>query len=215
MKAQALLLSLAALAGSFLFSSCSIIPEPKDDPTRYYSLSLPARTENKAPNELNGLRIGLRPIEMPSYLKKGLLVVREGESEVRYNDYSRWAEPLDAGIFRLLRDNLESNAKLSRVIPYPFPFDEERDYDVRIRIRCAEGQKTGSQYEVHFEALIELSSAGAGSEITHQKLFRASGITWDGKNYANLAKGLSEAVKSLSDEIAALIPEQKGIAQPH
>ena len=82
------LLSLGlGLLSLLAFSACKILPEAKPDPTRYYTLALPASIEASVPANSKALRLGLRQVELSPYLKKGLVVVRTSETEVRYDDY--------------------------------------------------------------------------------------------------------------------------------
>ncbi|MFA5265556.1 MAG: PqiC family protein [Opitutaceae bacterium] len=201
---------LSSLLGAIvLLPGCNIIPEPTLDPTRYYTLALPAGLETALPHSPNALRIGLKPVDLAPYLKKGVLVTRESETEVSFNDYARWAEPLEASIARVLQASLSADPKVARIVPSPFPMDEERDFDVTVKIRRADGLRGAAGKSIRFVALLEISSVGAGSELVASKAFTAPEIPWDGRDYAALAKGLGEATQALAAEILSSLPEKK------
>lgn len=203
------LCSCAAALAFFASAGCKILPEPQPDFTRYFTLTLPAGAEVAPPAPAGGLNVGLCPMEIAPYLKKSALAVREGETEIRYDDNARWAEPLEAGVARILQTSLQSDPKIARVTRAPFPFEVTRDYDVIVRIAHAEGLRSGDRPSVRFLATIEIVKPGPAGEVLARKTFDAQGIAWDGREPAGLARGLSEAAHLLASEIAALLPAKK------
>lgn len=202
-----LLATLPCVAALLLLPACSLLPKPKADPTRYYTLSVPSAVETATPNHTGALRLGLRKIELSPYLNKGLLVVRSNENEVNFDDYERWAEPLDAAISRILHSTLQADPRVARVTTPPLGLDEERDFDLIVRVRRADGLRLETGKGVRFVAIIEVHSTGAGNEILAQRTFTAPDIAWDGKDYNALAHGLSEAVQLLAKEIMLMLPK--------
>ena len=94
-----------ALAMGLLLTGCSLIPEPKADPTRYYVLT----TATAAPASAGGLgTLQLRPVEVAGYLRNPAMVVRRGEHEIEFRDVARWGEPLELGIARVLGEELRA-----------------------------------------------------------------------------------------------------------
>jgi uncharacterized lipoprotein YmbA len=193
-----------------LLAGCNVIPPPQADLTRYFALASPALDNPGARPTQGTLRLGLKAVDVAPYLKKGLLVVRRGENELVYNEYVRWAEPLEASIARAVRTRLLADAKTARVFAYPFPFDQERDFDVAIGIvRCEGVQSTGGGAAARFVATLEITSAGAVSEVVVRKTIAMPDVVWDGKDYAALARALSDDVAALGQEIGAALPEKK------
>lgn len=203
--------SLFLLIGLSLFAAagCNILPEPQPDYTRYFTLSLPPGAETVQSTQAAGLHLGLCPIEVAPFLKKSALTIREGESEVRYDEGARWAEPLEAGIGRILQTCLQADPKIARVTKAPFGFENTRDYDVLIRIAHAEGLRAPGHSSIRFLATIEIVKPGLSGEVVERKTFDAPEIAWDGKDPAGLARGLSEASRLLANEIAMLLPAKK------
>jgi uncharacterized protein len=200
---------LSSLAGLLLIAGCNIIPPPQADPTRFYTLAGPGLAGVGATQVHGSLRLGLKAVDVPPYLKKGVFVVRRGENELVYNDYARWAEPLDVSIGRLLRTRLATDAKVARVFTAPFSIEEERDFDVTVTIVRCEGVQEGSRAVARFGAVVEVTSVGVHSEVVARKTFTAPDAAWDGKDYAALARILSDDVAALSQEVAAALPEKK------
>ncbi len=179
-----LLASLLAVAAAG--AGCSLLPAPKPDPTRFFLLA----AEPGAAGPARGV-VALRPVELAAYLRQPALVVRRGGHEVTFREAARWGEPLEQGVARALGENLR------RLGLAPVNRGAEADAAVlTVRVLAAEGTAAGA---VEFRATWELTRRGAppvGGE------FRAPGLTWDGRDEAGLAAGLSAAVAGLAAEIA-------------
>ncbi len=186
--------------GLYLISTGCSLPEAKSDTAHYFVL--PAATET-VPSKSSGLHIGLFPVQLPDYLKQRSMAVREGASEISYHDEERWAESLDAGLARVLRERLSATAQ---VLAYPFSLEQTRDYDVRVRVQACEGTADGG---AAFSATFEIYAAGANGALVAQNTFTAEPAKWDG-DYARLAGLLGADATKLADAIAAAMPPPKG-----
>jgi uncharacterized lipoprotein YmbA len=198
-------LALAGLLGAL--AACNIVQPAQDDPTRYFVLSDPAVHPGQAPSAAAGVRIGLRAVRLESYLRRREMVVRTGENEVQFRDFRRWAEPLDAGVARILRTRLLASPDVAQVYGEPFPADQERDFDVSIELRKCEGSLAPSgRYAASLSATIEVSTAGANPRLVARKVFVAPDASWDGRDFDRLASLLSADVSALGQEVLADLP---------
>lgn len=196
-------LTSAALA----WSGCSLLPEPKTDPTRYYVLTGPALESAPEARTGPGLVLGVKRIEIAAYLNGKDMVVREAGNEIAYQSFARWAEPLTSSISRAVAGRLAGSDKVARVYPQPFPFEVARDYDVAIRVfRCEGERKTDGGTVASFSALVEVTEAKAGGAVVLRKVFAAPETAWNGKDFGALAAALSEGVSALGAEVAAALP---------
>lgn len=191
------ILSLSTVAFAVLLAGCNVLPEARPENARHFVLE--AKPANAAA-PAGAPKIGLRPVEVATYLRGKAMAIRVGENEVRYAHDAFWAEPLDAGIARVLRESLAAHAT---VLPYPFPAQLPRDYDLTVRVLSAEGDTNG----VRFVAVIELLRVGDRPEVVVRKEFTAPAATW-GNDYGQLARGLSQAVIALADEVVASAPKK-------
>ena len=167
---------------ALLLAGCNVIPPPQTDATRTYVLTgaLPTAESPTAPATAT-LRIGLRRIELGSYLDTRDMVVRNGPNQIELQDYARWAEPLEAGISRLLQSQLSAAPTVGRVYAQPFPFDSERDYDVRVAIlRCEGSIAAGRPASAQFAASIEIATPSPQSKVVSHRIFVAPEAAWDG-----------------------------------
>jgi len=212
-----------ALAASAL-TSCNVIPAAQNDPTKFYVLSAPMGSAAPAPAEAAAaapsgtaagesplaakkVRLGLRTIEVAHFLKGPEMVVRSGSNEVTLQDYARWAEPIQDGVARLLREQLAGAPNVARLDVPPFPLDQTRDYDIAVTILHCEGAIGGAEgRSARFQASIRVSTAGATPELIARKIYTAPNVAWDGQNYDKLAQILSADVQGLGAAILEAIP---------
>lgn len=91
-----------AVAGLPLLTGCLNL-KPRPEITRHLVLEpgLPASEPAPAAPSTR-LAVGLGAIRLPAYLDRPAVVIRSGGTELRYAEDLRWAEPLDAGIARVL-----------------------------------------------------------------------------------------------------------------
>lgn len=176
-------------------AGCSLLPEAKPDPTRFYVLTSTA--ERAAPTADRGTW-QLRPIEVASYLRNPPLVVRRGANEVEFREYARWGEPLEQGVARVLREEMHGRgihlgAGGTRYNNAELPL-------LTVRVLACEGTAAGA---VEFRAAWELTKGISPVVRMAGGEFRAEGLRWSGKSEAELAAGLSTAVAQLAEAIAA------------
>jgi uncharacterized protein len=63
-----------------------------------------------------GITIGVLPVAMPDYLDRPQIVTRVSESEIRIDEFSRWAEPLKNSFYRALVENLSTLLDTAKII---------------------------------------------------------------------------------------------------
>ncbi len=206
----------AVFAFAAAFTGCNVIPAAQNDPTKFYVLSAPAgqSAESQAnapggrvPPSEKKIRLGLKTIDVSTYLKGPEMVVRSGSNEVTLQDYARWAEPIQAGVTRLLREQLSGAANVSRVEMQPFPLDQPRDFDIAVTILHCEGATGGAEGRgARFEASIRITTAGMTPELVARKIYTAPSAAWDGRNFDQLAQLLSADVQGLGAAILETVP---------
>lgn len=117
-----------------LLGACGSTP-----PSRYYMLSADAVG---SPTD-NGISIGVGPITIPDYLKGRNMVLARDDHLLTVSEFDRWAEPLEAGINRVLILNLASLSNTQQVYAFPWRQDSTPDYTVRVGvIQFAVGDST-------------------------------------------------------------------------
>jgi len=132
--------------------------------------------------------------------------VRRGVHEIRYEDFARWGEPLDAGLHRVLRERLLADPRVAQVAVPPFPFDSRRDYEISVRILHCEGAIQGDQAVARFAAVYEIVPGRDPAGPSVPRTLISSEAPWDGQDLAALVALLSEAARRLGEQIASHLP---------
>lgn len=190
---------LLACAWLLAATGCNLIPPSTPDATRYYVLTT-AAGKPAAASPTAHWRVALRPIEVPSFLRGKAMEVRSAGNEIHFAEEARWAESLDAGLSRVLRENLDGRGEVAHVVSSA---GEEHDFEIAVRLLRCEGDRDAKV--ARFTAVVEIFPPGAGSERRVRDVFTMEVPGWDG-SYGQLALKLSEAVDGLADRIAALAP---------
>jgi uncharacterized lipoprotein YmbA len=194
-----------AVAGLVVLAlaACSL-PQAQPDLTRYFLLNEVTHEASVAEVVGEPPRIVLRAVIVPEYLRGKIMQVRVADNEVRYIDEARWAEPLEAGLTRVLREDLAQRPSRVRVVARG---GDEHEYDVAVNLRRCEGVLPAGL--ARLAARIEIFSEGVNPELVAQEDFTIDVPNWDGKDYGLLAKKLSEAADALAERIVTLLPAAK------
>jgi uncharacterized lipoprotein YmbA len=197
----------AALASACLLclaAGCNVVPPPQEDPSRFYILS--ASEAPAAAPASAGYKLALRAVRVDGYLRRREIVVRTGDNEVVFQDYKRWAEPLESSVGRALRLDLLSLPGVSQVLSDPLPVDAQPDYTVSVEVTQCEGDESGGRVSSRFSAVIEATAGGMGGRTVARKVYSAPPEAWDGRDYNKLAALLSSDVAGLARDIVASLP---------
>ncbi len=194
-----------AMAGviALAWSGCAL-PEAQPDLTRYYVLTAEevGASASGAAAEGEGRKVFLKAVNVPEFLRGKVVQVRLAENEVKYIDTARWAEPLDAGLARVLRESLDRAEGGVEVVTRPM---DARDFDIVVQVRRCEG--VVPDRTARLDARVEIFSAGLESRRIAEEEFAIEIPGWDGSDYGQLAAKLSEAAQRLGAEIGGVIAE--------
>lgn len=200
MKTPARFAAISLLAALALFSGCNL-PQPVADMTRYYVLVAKPDTTTTATSD-HRWRVALPPVEVPPFLRSKPMAVRVGSNEVHYVDEARWAEPLDSGVLRVFREQLEAMPEIAQVSAGTNFVSDAVDFQIVVRVLRCEGDVTKGNL-ARFIATVEIHS-DKGERLARDTL-RAEVPGWDGKDYGELAAKLSEAVRELASKVPPLL----------
>jgi hypothetical protein len=96
-----------SLGLSFLLLSGCLVT-PVKDTSKFYALGLHSLPQEPSPEqnyeilEEQPFKIDFQVTSLPSYLRKSQLMVQISKHEVQFNEFHRWAEPLEAGLTRII-----------------------------------------------------------------------------------------------------------------
>ena len=192
---------LAAGCGSF---------SAKPDPSRFFTLSALAQTENAVPKAggAPGISLGIGPITLPGYLDRQEIVVRVAQNQINLSENDRWAEPLDENFTRVLAQNLAAILGAERVAVYPWPIDKRPLYQVEIDVLRFEAD---TAQEVQLSARWSVRNTGKKDAPRYRET-RLSRPAKSRSMDAAVA-ALSDALGDFSREIAEAIASMDGQAK--
>lgn len=111
------------------FTACTILQPISDDPVRHLLEStVSARTPTGARPS-----IAIARPSLPPYLERVELVTRTGDGRLKIHEKDLWSEPLDAGISRVIADNLRKITGSTNIQPSTNFITQ--DYSALIEIR--------------------------------------------------------------------------------
>ena len=193
-----------AMAGviALAWAGCAL-PEAQPDLTRYYVLTADGTGASASVATAgSGRKVFLKAVNVPEFLRGKVVQVRLAQNEVKYIDTARWAEPLDAGLARVLRESLDRAEGGVEVVTRPM---DARDFDIVVQVRRCEGVVPARV--ARLDARVEIFSAGLESRRIAEEEFAIEIPGWDGSDYGQLAAKLSEAAQSLGAKMGGLIAE--------
>ncbi len=173
-------------------------------PSTFYllkSIDATAATQPAAGREMS---LGVGPVEIPDYLRRTQIARLEAGNEVSFSDASRWAEPLDTGIQRVLSENLSILAGTRSIVLFPWLPSAAPDYQVRLRIVTFDG----SADSVRLSAYWSVYGAGQKAELASRKSLIAERPA--SGSVAAMVQAQNRALEALSREIAAELRRVQG-----
>jgi uncharacterized lipoprotein YmbA len=89
-------------------------------PSRFFVLSPSPAGASAVPSTGPDGALGIMPTRVAAYLDGPQIVVFQGNNEVALDEYNRWAEPISAGVSRVIAQNLSALLPTWRVLPQPW-----------------------------------------------------------------------------------------------
>ena len=89
-------------------------------PSKFFLLSPSPEGASAVPSAGPEETLGVLPTRMAAYLDRPQIVTFLGDNAVELDEYNRWAEPLGAGVSRVLAQDLSALLPAWRVTPQPW-----------------------------------------------------------------------------------------------
>jgi uncharacterized protein len=120
LASRAIVCSLAALA-----ASCA------SPPSHFYALSA-----NAAPGPTpSKLSVVVGPVSVPAAVDQPQIVATTGANQVTFDEFNRWASPLQDNIARVVAENLVALLGTPRVTLFPQTLNTDVDFRAQIEVR--------------------------------------------------------------------------------
>ena len=108
--------------------------------THYYAFT----SADFISNGTGDIKISVGPFEIPDYLNRPQIVVRDQGTSLKVLKSDRWAEPLTESVNRRINRDLSNELLSALVYQFPSVTDISPDYRVRGRIYAFEGNTDGT-----------------------------------------------------------------------
>ena len=112
----------------------------RSDAARFYLLT---PTAPAAPTTSPSGQVGLQVERLPDYLRRPELATRRGPHEVTYDEFHRWASPLDESLPLVLARNLARIKGVPLVPLYPWSAAAKPERVIHVRILRFDADATG------------------------------------------------------------------------
>jgi uncharacterized lipoprotein YmbA len=195
MKLKIVIVMIIALCTGACFSSSA---------SRFYMLNAIPQAAVSSVDEAgqNTVSICIGPLLLAEYLDRRQLCVRGIGHEVSYNEFHRWAEPLDTGVVRVLVENLSLLMGTARIDVFPWKSQAPADYQVRIMLIRFDGEPGG---QAVLKARWSVEASGQQQPVFDRVTSIAEPV--DSRTYEDLVMAQNKALEKLSREIAAVIKQ--------
>jgi uncharacterized lipoprotein YmbA len=169
-------------------------------PARFYVLSASAPASAAVPSTGPEGTLGIFPTRVADYLDRPQIVTFLGDNSVDLDEYARWAEPLGAGVSRVLAQELSALLPGWRVLPQPW------DPIVPLRARVVVSVTSlgwNAQGETRLEANWSVLSSGGEEALARGRVVLRRKASGPGADAAVAAT--SALVTELAQDIASSI----------
>ena len=181
-----------------------------------------ARADATAPQRVGGTTIGVRRLDLATYLASPAIVVRRGGHEIITSEWHRWGEDPIEGISRALASHLAAAPSVGAVDVAPWAARAPHDFLVQLHVGRFEGvaEAQATTGEAQLLATWEIIRPDDGFVLARGSTdYRERG--WQVGDYAALVKLLDGALRNVAGDvmtcIARLIPSAQpsaGLLQP-
>lgn len=168
-------------------------------PVRYYGLEPVAAAYR--PDAGAGPVLALGPLQVPEYLRRPQIVTRGPGAELSVDEFSRWAEPVDEAVHRVLAANVDALVDGLSVLAFPHNSLIEADYRLVGRIDRFDVDETGTAV-----LAVQWSISDRDRRLVvapRRSRFEAAG--GDPGDKDAVARALSETIEQFSRQIAGTL----------
>jgi uncharacterized lipoprotein YmbA len=174
-------------------------------PARFYVLSPSPEGASAVASTGPEGALGVLPTRVAAYLDRPQIVTFVGENSVDLDEFARWAEPIGAGVSRVLAQDLSALLPAWRVLPQPW------DPTVPLRARVVVGvtalgwNKLG---EARLEANWALLTSGSEVAAARGRVILRRDVSGSGTEAAVAATSalITEMAREIAVAVRALPP---------
>lgn len=153
-----------------------------------------------------GIALGVRRINLASYLSVPAIVTRRGVNEIVVSEFHRWGEDLGEGINRVVAAHLAAAQPVRAVDVAPWAARARHDFLVQLHVSRFEGvaDSAATEGRSHLVAGWDIIRPLDGSILVRGST-EALGGSWRVSDYAGLVTSLDAALAQLARDIGSCL----------
>jgi uncharacterized protein len=222
--AMALRFTAVALALATLTGGCFRLSRNAPVVQRY-ALTTPSATRadaGAAPGATgsgsDGLRLGVRRVQLASYLAVPDVMVRRGPNRLVSTEFHRWGEPLNESLNRVVAGHLANTPTVAAVDVAPWAPRTRHDLLLQLQVHRFEGvtDDGGGGGRAHLHVAWDLVRPYDGTVVARGTTERRDD-RWAAGDYAALVRALDAGLAGVAQDIArcaARLPRDAMVASP-
>jgi len=175
-----------------LSSACSLGGNTR--PPQFFVLD--TAIEKAIRNNSSTLEIGIGPISIPGYINRPQIVTKTNSAEVRFDEFARWAEPIDAMFTRTLAQNIKTLTSSQSIYAHPWPKLVSLDYRISAKVIKFENDIQGDALLIVHWGVVDESDTTDYKVIYSQ--FTAKSIS---TSYSARVAALNDTLAQFAEEI--------------
>ncbi len=183
---------ITALILALLSSACSIGGNTR--PSQFFVLD--TAIEQAISNDLSTLQIGIGPIAIPGYINRPQIVTKTNSAEVQFDEFARWAEPIDAMFTRTLAQNIKVLISSQNIYSHPWTKLVNLDYRISAKVIKFENDIQGDALLIVHWGIIDESNT-TDYRVIHSEFTAKSNST----SYSARVSALNDTLAQFAQEI--------------
>ncbi len=194
-------------AGILVLAGCVSVPASRDP--RFYGITI-IKAQDVKPIELSSdFVIAVSRIKIPEFLNRPHIVTQDKEHKLAFAQFDRWAEPLDEGMTRIIKENIIQFLPRAQVVSYPVDFPVDAVFRVEMEVTRFELDLKGELFFTVQWAVVDIGYPDY--TVVKRSEFR---LPVENNNYAGAVDAVSAACASLSGQIAKVVADMSEISRP-
>jgi uncharacterized lipoprotein YmbA len=165
-----------------------------------------AQASPAAPQRADGIIIGVRRLDLATYLAIPAIVTRRGAHQIVISEFHRWGEEPGAGINRALAGHLRMLPGVRAADVAPWAPRAPHDYLVQLHVMRFEGvaDSLATQGEAQLRATWEIIRPNDGAVLARGSTdYRQPG--WQVGDYASLVRMLDDGLSGVARDVVTCV----------
>ncbi len=147
--------------------------------------------------------LGIGPVVVPEFLNRNSMVYSRQGNQLEISSTERWAEPLEAGIKRVVGINLASSLDTQDIRYFPWNAGKPPEFGISISVLSLDADDDEATLEAEWRVFRPATGESVVRRISHLRLALPAGTL----NAQQIAPAYSELLSQLSDLIAGAIEQ--------